>query len=232
MKSFIKTSLLRYFLTIWGFALLLSVASCTRVSVETSYYLIDYRPLPTNPKLKLKQPLPYRAQVLTFKIPRSYDSIRIIARLSTHQISYYRYSLWAVRPQVAIADLLVQHLKVYRIFQQTEREFLNERPNYEITGAIDQIEIFASEQYTAAHLKGRMECYEYETAELKVIHDFNTEIQIPEGNITMFAKAISDIIHMEAELFFDKIIISLAPQDTTKSDTTAIKKPSEIKREN
>lgn len=194
------------------FALIL-LFGCARMSLVTSYYLLDYRPIPNNPALLLDTPIPHKAQVLNFKIPRSFDSNRIIARFSSHQIDYYRYNLWAVRPQIAVADLLVQHINTYKLFQKCRREFLDERPDYEITGEIFQIERFESERYSAAHLKMVFEMYDYNNGNLLVQHQFDREIQIPFGNMTIFAKAISDIISEETDLFLADVVEFFYPPE-------------------
>jgi len=197
---------------------LLALAGCTSQTVFTTYYLLDYYPNATNSELIIDEPIPFKTQVLNFKIPRSFDSIRIIARFSSHQINYYRYSLWAVRPQVAVADLVAQHINAYNIFQQCQREFLQEIPDYEITGEIFQIELFESEAYTAAHLKMAFEFYDRDKAELLVQHAFNREYPIPAQNMTIFAKALSDIINEETEVFLTKVVQHFQPpeEDTLK----------------
>ncbi len=199
------------FHTFFALILLFSLSGCTRQILLTSYYLIEYQPRTTNQNLILEKPLPYLVQVRNFKIPRSYDSIRIIARYSSHQINYYRYSLWAVRPQIAIADLMVQHINAYRIFKNCQREFLQERPQYEITGKILQIERYESDQYSAAHLKVQISLYDYETNEILVNHTFDREVPIPQEKMTIFAKAISDVISVETEIFLEQTIEFFIP---------------------
>jgi len=198
-------------------AVIFLLAGCAKQQLVTSYYLIEYAPTAVNPKLKLVEPLPYRVQVINFKIPRSYDSVRIIARYSSHRIDYYRYSLWAVRPQVAIADLLVQHINTYRLFRNCQREFLEERPDYEITGSVEQIERYESEQYTAAHLKLRFDLYDYNSKDVLVFHNCDREAPIPAGNMSIFAKAVSDIIQEEAENFLVKLVEHFQPAESDSS---------------
>ena len=183
------------------------IIGCGRQALVTTYYLLDYYPSPDNEKLILTDPIPHKVQVMNFKIPRSFDSIRIIARYSSHQINYFRYSLWAVRPQIAAADLLVQHINAYRLFEQCQREFLEERPEYEITGEIFQIERYDSEKYSSAHLKMNFEFYDRENNNLLIRHPFDRDNEIPKGNMAIFAKAISDIINEEAEIFLEKIAL-------------------------
>lgn len=198
-------------------AAFLITCGCSRVSLVASYYLIDYRPHPDNPRLMLEKPIPHKAQVLKFKIPRTFDSIRIIARFSSHQINYYRYSLWAVRPQVAVSDLLVQHINAYQLFQQCRQEYLEERPDYEISGELFQIERFESEQYSAAHLKMSFGMSDYDSGDILVRHEFDREIPIPPGEMTIFAKAISDMLSEETEYFLEKIVDHFYPPEESEN---------------
>ena len=123
-------------------------------------------------------------------------------------------------PQLAIADLLVQHINTYDLFQKCQREFLDERPNYEITGEILQVEKYQSEQFSAAHLKMSFELYNYETNERIVVHSFDRETLIPPDNMTIFAKAISDMVNEEASNFLIKVINYFQPPkpDSKKAD--------------
>ena len=195
------------------FVTVILTISCSRQALVTTYYLLDYYPNAVNQNLLYEEPIPYRVQVVNFKIPRSFDSIRIIARFSSHQINYYRYSLWAVRPQIAAADLLVQHINAYGLFAKCQREFLEERPEYEITGEIFQIERFESEKYSAAHLKMNLELYDRENNDLLIRHAFDRENDIPTGNMSIFAKAISDIINEETEIFLEKVAMHFQEPD-------------------
>ncbi len=201
-----KPRLSRLFKLISILILINIIIGCASKPLVTTYYLLDYFAAETNEKLQLDEPLPHSVQVVNFKIPRSFDSIRIIARFSSHQINYYRYNLWAVRPQIAIADLLVQHINSYRLFQNCKREFLDERPDFEITGEIFQIEKYESENYSAAHLKMVFELYDRNTNELLVRHMFDKERSVPQENMTIFAKAMSDMIQNEAEIFLEKAV--------------------------
>jgi len=184
----------------------LLLSGCAKKQLEASYYLIEFVSTKMNADLKGREQLPFKVQATNFKIPRSYDSIRIIARYSSHRIDYYRYSLWAVRPNVAVADLIVQQINAYDLFKDCQREFLNERPDYEITGEILQIERFESETYSAAHLKMEFELYGYDSRNILVRHTFDREAAIPAGNMSIFAKAISDIIEEESEAFLVKVM--------------------------
>lgn len=194
---------------------------CSRQVFTTKYYLLEYRPIAKNKKLLLEKPIDKRVQVVNFKIIRSYDSNRIIARFSSHQINFYRYSLWAVRPQIAIADLLVQHINAYQLFKDCQREYLDENPDFEISGEIQQVEKYESHEYTAAHLKMRFDLYDYSSKDRRVTHALDREIPIPTGDMTIFAKVLSDVTQEEAEKFLVKVVEWFQKQE---ADTTQVTK--------
>ena len=203
-------------LLVVALAAVLLIAGCARQMFMTRYFLLEYQPNAVNPSLKLAKPLPYRLLVSNLKLPRSYDSVRIIARYSSHEISYFRYSLWAVRPQIAVADMLVAHINAYRLFRECQREYLEARPDYEISGEIQQVEAFESEDYNAAHLKMTLTLSDYNTNEVLVAHDCDRELPIPAGQMTIFAKAVSDIVEDEAEKFLGEVVQYFQPPaDTT-----------------
>jgi len=206
------------------------LAGCfgSKKQLETSYYLIEFVSSRSNPKLIRETPIPYKVQVLNFKIPRSYDSIRIIARYSSHQIDYFRYSLWAVRPYVAVADLLVQQINTYHIFKDCQREFLDERPNYEISGEVSQIERFESASYSAAHLKMEYVLYDFDTRDILLRHKFDREVAVPAGNMSIFAKAVSDMVQEESETFLVDVVAYFdAGMDTLKVEPMGLPTPIE-----
>jgi len=179
---------------------------CSRPVSTTRYYLLEYSPIAKNKSLMLEKPIDKQVQVMNFKIIRSYDSSHIIARFASHQINFYHYSLWAVRPQIAIADLLVQHINTYQLFKDCQREYLDDNPDFEISGEIQQVEKYESQEYTAAHLKMRFDLYDYESKDRRVTYSFDREIPIPTGDMTIFAKVLSDISQEEAEKFLVKVV--------------------------
>jgi len=179
--------------------------SCIREVPRTRYYILEYQPVPDTRERSVESPFPVKVLVSNFEIPRSYDSVRIVARESSHEINYYRYNLWAVRPQVVIADLIALHINACHIFERCQREFLNERPDYEITGYIHKIERYDSGLYMAAHLQATYYLYDYSTNDIVARHDFDREEELSTPEFNYFAKKLSDIIEEETNSFIDEL---------------------------
>lgn len=203
--------LLRYvsfILIILSFLLL----GCATKTIQPKYYILDYRPVLRDSTLTLKSPFPYKVQVQTMKIPRTFDRVSIVVRYSAHRLDYYRYNLWAIRPQIIISDLIARQISNYRIFQKCQREFLEEPPDYEIIGTIEAIEKFDNISYTAAHLSMKLYFRTYDGYENLIHHEFDSEIEMPVFRMELFAKKLSDILREEIDNFIRKLIVYFSQQ--------------------
>lgn len=192
--------------------------SCTNKAIRPRYYILDYRPILRDSTLTIARPFPYKVQVQTMKIPRSYDRVSIVVRYSTHQLDYFRYSLWAIRPQITISDLIANHISEYNIFLKCQREFLDERPDYEISGVIDAIEKFENPEYTAAHFAMKIYLRSFESYEELLVHQFDREEQMPVFQMELFAKKISDILQEETDIFIGKMVQYFNQNQKTESN--------------
>lgn len=184
----------------------LSVVSCVRDVPYTKYFILEYNPIIKDQTLKIDNPFPCSIKVSDMEIPRSYDSVRIVARYSSHQVNYYRYNLWAVRPHIVIADLMAKHFNSYELFERCQREFLDERPDYEVVGYINKIEKYDSVGYKAAHLNMTLYLYDYETNEAVRKYEFDREVELTTEEFNFFAKKISDIVREETDNFIRILI--------------------------
>ena len=141
------------------------------------------------------------------KIPRTFDRVSIVVRYTAHRLDYYRYNLWAIRPQITISDLIADHISRFGIFKECQREFLEERPDYEIIGNIEAIEKFDHEQYTAAHLALKLYLRTYDGYENLLSHEFDRVEEMPVFQMELFAQKLSDILEEEVNQFIRKMII-------------------------
>ncbi|MBD3289274.1 hypothetical protein GF337_10755 [candidate division KSB1 bacterium] len=193
--------------------------TCMTRAIQPKYFILDYQPVLRDSSLTIEPSIPKKVQVQTMKIPRTFDRVNIVVRYSAHRLDYYRYNLWAIRPQTTISDLIAEHISEYGIFQQCQREFLDERPDYEIVGTIEAIEKFDHEAYTAAHFAMRMYLRTYDGYEDVLSHEFDREEEMPIFRMELFAKKISDILQEEVDNFLRKIIVHFKEQRKSEKET-------------
>jgi len=184
----------------------LILSHCAQTTIQRKYYLLDYPGVAKDSALVVEAPFSYKVMVQTMKLPRTYDRTNIVVRYSAHQIDYYRYSLWAIKPQIIISDLITQQLQAYRIFIKCEREFLDENPDYEIIGYIQAVEKFHNEAFHAAHLAMTLYLRRSDDFKLLVKHEFDRQEELFSLDMSFFAKKLSDILREEVDNFTTKII--------------------------
>ena len=201
MRLFIKPIIIILFL------LSFFLFHCATKAIHPKYFILDYRPVLRDSTLTVDSAFPYKIQVQTMKIPRTFDRVNIVVRYSAHRLDYYRYNLWAIRPQIIISDLVARQISNYGIFQKCQREFLEEPPDYEIIGTIEAIEKFDNESYTAAHLAMELYLRTYDGYENLIHHEFSREVEMPVFRMELFAKKLSDILRDEIDNFIRKMII-------------------------
>ena len=181
--------------------------SCATKAIQPKYYILDYLPVLRDSTLLVEKPFPFKVQVQTMKIPRTFDRVSIVVRFSAHRLDYYRYNLWAIRPQITISDLIADHITRFGMFKNCQREFLDERPDYEIIGNIEAIEKFEHEAFIAAHLSMKLYLRTYDGYENLLSHEFDRVEELPVFRMELFAQKLSDILEEEVNNFVRKMII-------------------------
>lgn len=135
------------------FTLLLII--CSKVPLK-QYYVLNYLPSSTRERLS---PAPYHCNVRLrmFNVEEAYTKPQIVYRQSPFKLQYYVYRVWAVSPERIITDLLHKHLMTANLVSNVVRR-LDEghRPDYEITGTVEAIEEYDSEELWFAHLAMRI----------------------------------------------------------------------------
>lgn len=189
------------------FIIFIAYSCWTRTTIQPQYYILDYLPVLRDSTLLVEKPFPFKVQVQTMKIPRTFDRVSIVVRYSAHRLDYYRYNLWAIRPQITISDLIADHIARFGVFKNCQREFLDERPDYEIIGNIEAIEKFDHESFIAAHLSMKLYLRTYDGYENLLSHEFDRVEELPIFRMELFAQKLSDILEEETNHFIRKMIV-------------------------
>ncbi|MBW6515848.1 MAG: PqiC family protein [Candidatus Cloacimonetes bacterium] len=186
--------------------LILVVLGCSTKRVERKYYIIDYNPVAKNPNLILSTPLPYKVQIPDSRISRVYDRTQVVFRYSAHRIEYSANDLWAVRLSSAIPDILIKHFIQYNIFSVTQRDFVIERPDYEVITFVNRLELLKSDYYKAIYLD--MDIFLRRGSDLVYLvrHTFHREHEVYSDDVEIFVQNLSRIIKEETDIFIEKVL--------------------------
>jgi ABC-type uncharacterized transport system auxiliary subunit len=186
--------------------IILMMFGCAKLSLSRNYFILDYNPIIENPKLSIAKPFPYSVQVMDSRMPRTYDRSQIVIRYSAHKLSYSTQNIWAVRLSYLIPDLINKQIKSYNIFSQTQREYLEERPDYEIITYVNRVELFKNEYYTAAHLSMDYYLRKSNNHDDIIKYSFDIEQQIAQNGMDIFAQKISNLLKDHTDIFLIKVI--------------------------
>jgi ABC-type uncharacterized transport system auxiliary subunit len=124
---------------------------CGKVPVKR-YYVINYEPNPLQNRISL-YPYPYTIRVKEFDIEQAYSRPQMVYRKSPFELEYYYYQAWAVKPTRMVSDIFIKHLSSVNLVSHVVRRFdEGSKPDYELSGTIEAIEEYDSDQIWFAHV--------------------------------------------------------------------------------
>lgn len=189
------------------FALLIIMlgAGCSKKAMLRKYYVLEVISRKDRRIPRFRKTLPFRVEVRDFRVAKAFEQTRIAVRSASNELDYYFYHHWAVRPPVAVADLVYRVLDRTRLFQQLSREY-SIRTDYSISGHIHSIERIQKQEKTSAHMAGVFELFNTKGDLIVMRYEFDQTVDMPEDHsMNHFAAKISELLHQESEAFAKQI---------------------------
>ena len=145
--------------------------------------------------------IPIRVEIRDFQVAKAFDQTRIALRTGSNEIDYYFYHHWAVRPTVALADMVYEIMEKSDLFLKISREY-SVTTEYTITGTIHRLERVEGSFHPKAHLAGRLELIDVKE-DLPVIgYEFDQKMDLRnDRSMNKFAAVLSEMLHQETEAF-------------------------------
>lgn len=120
------------------------------------FFVLNYLPSTQVDRLN-PAPYPCTIRLRDFSIEEAYNRPQIVYRQSPFQLQYYVYRVWAVKPARMISDLVYKHLATRNLVSSMIRRFdEGPKPDYELSGVIEALEEYDSDELWFAHLAIRM----------------------------------------------------------------------------
>jgi uncharacterized lipoprotein YmbA len=136
-------------------ALLLLAGGCATLPIK-QYYVLNYLPS-TQRERASASPYPCTIRLRDFGIEEAYNRPQVVYRQSPFELRYYYYRVWAVKPTRMITDLVYKHLLTDNLASSVIRRFdEGPKPDFELTGMIEAIDEYDSEELWFAHLAIRL----------------------------------------------------------------------------
>ncbi len=141
-----------------------------------------------------ERPYELKVQIERFDISKFYERDQIVFRLSPEEIRDDRYNVWAVRPSEMITDAVAGYLRAANLFTDLRPDFLDEAPEFTLTGTIDAIERFDSGDRWWARLDGSLQLVDGE-GRIFWQHRFDpNEVEIFERDMVFTVQGMNQIL--------------------------------------
>lgn len=183
-------------------------STCFKKTVTRRYYVIE------SPKMETVSPdsvaFDLKVDVRDFQVAPAFDQTRIALRTASHELNYYYYHQWAIKPSQGVADVVYHILQSQKLFSNITRG-LSYNPNYLITGEVRSIEHSQVGKKAFAKVHLMLTLADAETEKIIVQLDEIGEKEIKkDGTLNSFAEAVSDMISLMTQRFSDAIIAELS----------------------
>ncbi len=175
----------------------------------TSHYILEYLPYTEDVKLIQETPIPKTVQIVDTKIPAMYDRKQIVVRHFGPRITYSEENVWASNLTDIVPQLISTRISRYRVFGIVQRDFLSQRPEYEIHSRINNIEVLSSENVMQARLNMEIALRVAGDEKTLVRHSFDREKSLVSGGFEDFVQNINEMILAETDIFILKVLATL-----------------------
>lgn len=134
---------------------LILLSGCASVPLK-QYYLLNY--IPSNQRNRINtQAYPCTIRLRDFNIEEAYNRPQLVYRQSPYKLQYDYYREWAVNPARMITDLVYKHLLTTGLVSNVIRRFdEGSKPEYELSGAIEALDEYDSQELWFAHIALRV----------------------------------------------------------------------------
>jgi len=215
----------RCFHGLWVCALLLLLpCGClfSRAPIK-QYYTLNYLPSTNTDRLN-PAPYPCTIRLRDFGIEEAYNRPQIVFRQSPFELQYYFYRVWAVKPARMISDLVYKHLVTRTLVSSVIRRFdEGPRPDYELSGVVEALEEYDSEELWFAHLAIRMNLIRISDGQSAYTRRFDIRKRVykhnPE-NVIRELSALMEFIMTQASRDIDRQLFKEYGAPASATDTT------------
>ena len=190
--------------------LLISLGSCVKkVSQTQRFYLIDIPVLKDSVNYPISPVTDEICQVEEVDVFGVYATNQIAFRQETHEIIYYAFHNWAVKPGEMLTLMINKHLQNASIFGAVSNRFWREVPDYQLQTTVYHLEMVQEKKQLSAHLDLEFNLIDNQTNEIVLTHKADRTRQLEANSMNLFASAISDLFYTELRAFTEKMKVDL-----------------------
>ena len=159
------------------------------------YYMLNYVPPETMKGRAMQNPYACVIRLREFSIEEAYNRSNIVYRTNPYELRYYNYKSWAVKPTRMLTDLFFRHLSSVQLVSGVVRRFDEGRkPDFELTGFIDALEEYDSENMLFAHISIRLTLTRISDGSMLYSRSFSRRKKVYTRETGLVIKEMSQIV--------------------------------------
>ena len=121
------------------------------------YYVLNYVASAPEAGTIVRAPYPFTVRIKDFDIEEAYARPQIVYRQNPFELLYYGSKLWAVKPNRMVTDLVRKQIISSGLVSHVVRRYDEGlAPDFELSGLVEAIEEYDSDQLWFAHLGLRL----------------------------------------------------------------------------
>ncbi len=156
-------------------------------------------------------------EIAEIEVSSLIDRSQIINRSRSHEITYYQSHLWATRPSVAFADIILRQIDASGLFREVSDRYSRTLPDLRLSSAIRQLEVVEDDGEFMAHLSMEFSLVRTRDHQVMVKQGFDRTEPLEKRDLNLFAQKISQILSDELNLLI-AILKEEAPDIQETSD--------------
>jgi ABC-type uncharacterized transport system auxiliary subunit len=130
-----------------------------------------------------------------------YEKTQIVNRSDSHEVTFYKYHQWAIRPSVAVRDVIRTFLEGAKLFESVSARYSMAIPDYRFSTTIRRLEVIESKKQFLAHLELEFRIVNDADGRVMIEHTANRTESLAKKELNLFASAISDMLVSELRIF-------------------------------
>lgn len=186
--------------------LILALTACmSEKTVIMKYYVLEIPANHSSGNQRSKTVIKGVCQVDQIEISPILETNQIINRSNSHEITYYRYHQWAIRPGTAVKKMVQNRLESSGIFEDVYTRHSRSIPDYRLHTYLKQLEVIERNDSFSTHVNLAFEITDNEDDIIILKHQANRTNELQAKDLNQFAEEVTNIIQEELDALITKI---------------------------
>ncbi|MEA1887682.1 MAG: ABC-type transport auxiliary lipoprotein family protein [Bacteroidota bacterium] len=193
-----------YILTV--FSVVFMLTSCmSEKNIIRKYYTLEIPPGVYTVGADTSWVIPGKCEIGRVNVNPVYEKNQIVNRNKSHEITYYMYHQWAVRPDDAIREMLSEYLQNRKLFDNVSTRFAMSIPDYRLKTMVNDLEIIENGKLFSAHVNLDYILTKNTSDSVLVRHRADRIEPLKHKDMNLFAREVSNILIEELEVFAEML---------------------------